>query len=621
MTCPNASQYFEAVQNPPVCFRDAELRQGAPVLNKRGVPILYAGNFAAVFHLRCPSRQEWAVKCFTREVPGLQQRYQAISAALKEAALPFMVDFHYLDQGMRIGSQWYPILKMRWVEGLALNQFVESALDKPKLLQQLADLWEKLARSLQGAGIAHGDLQHGNVLLIPGSKATALALRLIDYDGMYVTALAQKKPGEKGHANYQHPQRMRDGTYNASVDRFSHLVICCALRCLAVGGRSLWRPTYDSGENLLFREEDFRAPAQSALMRELWQLPDQEARDLLGHLVLASQGPLDQVPILDDVMFYGRSCALTAAQEQQVAALLGPATQRATALVPNGETIRSWSQHSSRKAMGRRWLRTAAATAVFLGVVVCLAALAWNGSRLPSQPQLGAKVESKVEPLPPATEAKPPVTRTTPPVPLPPLDPAWLAAVAKLPVKEQVQEVAKLLMKRNPKFKEGRVEYQFETQIRIEGTVRKETEYVTSLTFQASSDGVHDLSPLRAFPGLKQLSCRHKQLSDLGPLKGMPLISLDCNGSGVSDLSPLAGMKLINLSCNQTPVADLGPLRGMPLRKLDALGTKVTDLSPLQETSIKSLNFDVQIARDRAILKSIPTLETINGKEAAEVLN
>ena len=52
---------------------------------------------------------------------------------------------------------------------------------------------------------------------------------------MYVPALAGTRSGEVGHPAYQHPQRLREGIYNAEVDRFSHLVIYTAIRCLMVG--------------------------------------------------------------------------------------------------------------------------------------------------------------------------------------------------------------------------------------------------------------------------------------------------------------------------------------------------------------------------------------------------
>jgi thiamine kinase-like enzyme len=41
----------------------------------------------------------------------------------------------------------------------------------------------EIGRALNRAGVAHGDLQHGNILVANGKP------KLIDYDGMYVPAL------------------------------------------------------------------------------------------------------------------------------------------------------------------------------------------------------------------------------------------------------------------------------------------------------------------------------------------------------------------------------------------------------------------------------------------------
>ena len=67
-----------------------------------------------------------ALKCFTREVAGLQERYAKIDEHIGKAKLPFTVGFKYLAQGIRIRGQWYPILKMEWVEGFTLNEFVRN---------------------------------------------------------------------------------------------------------------------------------------------------------------------------------------------------------------------------------------------------------------------------------------------------------------------------------------------------------------------------------------------------------------------------------------------------------------------------------------------------------------
>src|SRR5262249_39286509 len=154
---------------------------------------------------------------------------------LSQVRLPFMVDFQFLEQGIRVQGQWYPVLKMQWVEGQTLNTFVRENLEKPQLLQLLCQLWVKLATRLREANLAHGDLQHGNVLLVPGAKAGTVSVKLVDYDGMCVPALELLKSMEVGHPSYQHPQRLREGTYGLHIDRFSHLVIYTALRSLLVG--------------------------------------------------------------------------------------------------------------------------------------------------------------------------------------------------------------------------------------------------------------------------------------------------------------------------------------------------------------------------------------------------
>jgi pimeloyl-ACP methyl ester carboxylesterase len=321
MIWPNATDYNAAVQNPQLCFRDDDLRRGQTVGDLFGLPRPHSGNFADVYQIQGADGQSWAVKCFTRPVPGLRTRYHAISEHLRQAQRAFMVEFHFLDEGICIRGQWHPLVKMRWVEGFRLNEFIREHLNKPALLDRLAQLWVRLTHELRDADMAHGDLQHGNVLLVPGSKGSSLALKLVDYDGMYVPALADRPSGEVGHPHYQHPQRLREGGYGRDMDRFSHLLIYTALCCLRRGGEELWQ-RYDNQENLLFREEDFRQPSQSRLLHELWAMPDREIRHLVGHLLLASQTTLQMVPTLDELISDGGLRPLSGSEEAQVDNLL-----------------------------------------------------------------------------------------------------------------------------------------------------------------------------------------------------------------------------------------------------------------------------------------------------------
>ena len=98
MAWPTSTEYFEAVQV-PASFSDPELKQGQVAANAIGLPRACTGNFADVYQFACPNQQTWAVKCFTREIPGLQERYQLLSDHLQKVRFPFTVDFHYQPQG------------------------------------------------------------------------------------------------------------------------------------------------------------------------------------------------------------------------------------------------------------------------------------------------------------------------------------------------------------------------------------------------------------------------------------------------------------------------------------------------------------------------------------------
>jgi hypothetical protein len=264
MHWPNAQDYNQAVLSAATRFLDAELRASQAVADAQGVARPHSGSFADVYQMYCPETgKHWAVKCFTKAVPGLAERYAALSAYLEHVRMPFAVDFEYLEPGIRVHFSWFPVIKMRWVPGVRLNDYVRDAVDKPAALDALLDVWVRMARRLREAGVGHGDLQHGNVLVIPGPHLGALAVKLVDYDGTCVPSLADRKPAEHGHPNFQHPQRLRGFGYGPEMDRFSMLTVAAALRCLRVGGRALWA-RYDTGDNLLFRGADFAAPPRSA---------------------------------------------------------------------------------------------------------------------------------------------------------------------------------------------------------------------------------------------------------------------------------------------------------------------------------------------------------------------
>jgi hypothetical protein len=351
MSWPLSQDYNEAVQNPAQCFSDPELRQGEAEINVLGLPAPRSGNFADVYAIVTGSRK-WAVKCFTWQIPGLQERYQQISLYLAQIKLPFMVNFTFLQRGIRVRNDWYPVLKMQWVEGLTLNQFVKSNLDKPKVLDLLCRLWLKLASRLREVNVAHCDLQHGNVLLVPGSKAGALQVKLVDYDGMCVPSLTMLKSIEVGHPAYQHPQRQREGIYSLEVDRFSHLVIYTALRGLIAGGKALW-DRHDDGDNLLFKPSDYGAPTKSRVYSELAQATGEDGRKLVQALIKSLAGPLDQVPLLESIVPQGPVQGIQARRPSAVPKP-GHAAQSADTFADLSGSTAAFSSPTSRAALSEK---------------------------------------------------------------------------------------------------------------------------------------------------------------------------------------------------------------------------------------------------------------------------
>ena len=90
-TWPSAVDYKDALQHPPLAFEDPLLQAGKVETNKMGVPRARAGNFANVYKMECPGDQTWAIKCFTRPVADLQERYARISEHLEKNRRRFAV--------------------------------------------------------------------------------------------------------------------------------------------------------------------------------------------------------------------------------------------------------------------------------------------------------------------------------------------------------------------------------------------------------------------------------------------------------------------------------------------------------------------------------------------------
>jgi serine/threonine protein kinase len=267
MPWPTPDEYSEALQCPELSFEDDDLRTGETVLTPLGLPRVASGNFACVYEVVNGNRS-FAVKCFLRSVHDQHQRYAQISQFVMTTNLTPMVAFDYQLKGIFIEGQWYPIVKMDWVDGLTLDHFARKNWSNKAEIDRVIRQFRQVVQGLQEVGVAHCDLQHGNIMVIGD------ALKLVDYDGMFVPAMAGQSSNELGHGNFQHLQRT-DKDFGPGLDNFSAWIIHYSLLLLKLDP-AFWQRHAGGDDCLLFRKADFLRPQQSRLMKEIaeHQVPD-----------------------------------------------------------------------------------------------------------------------------------------------------------------------------------------------------------------------------------------------------------------------------------------------------------------------------------------------------------
>ena len=188
---------------------------------------------------------KYAFKVFKKHAPDRRERYKQIHVHLENARSPAFVDFRFADRGVWASPEdgspgWFPALRMEWCRGETLDVALESEVRGDYDRDAWARAWLKLLAELRRTRTAHGDLQHGNVIVERNREMRLIEMRLIDYDGMFIPSMkGQLGAVESGHVAYQHPARQVDGRswFDEHIDGISGLVILTSLAGLT---RELW---------------------------------------------------------------------------------------------------------------------------------------------------------------------------------------------------------------------------------------------------------------------------------------------------------------------------------------------------------------------------------------------
>jgi serine/threonine protein kinase len=280
-TYPAPTDYFKAVQFPAQAFTLESLQKAKFASDGLGLPTLATGSSAVVFHAAV-DESPMALRCFIRNDASSRDRYGALGQYLSNHDLsPQVSATTWLDAAIQVNGATWPVLQMEWIDGRALDQYIDflTAGCNTGALAALADRWRELITRLQEAEFAHGDLQHGNILVDQEGQ-----LRLVDFDGVWIPALASKAaPTESGHQNYQHPRHHGPVAWGRWLDTFSALVIYLSLVALSKDP-GLWQPLYNS-KNLLFQQADFLPPFETQAWKHLAAVRDPEVDHLAGRLM------------------------------------------------------------------------------------------------------------------------------------------------------------------------------------------------------------------------------------------------------------------------------------------------------------------------------------------------
>lgn len=284
------------VQNPGQFFNDFELRT-ATTKKRPGVTTAWnwgSGGFGWVYRMVLPAGRTYAVKFFKVDDPSRDQRAGQITGFLKGLTPypSFLIEFSYVQRATRYKQN---VLKLEWVDGLELQVYIERRANDAAALLSVGQQLGSCVRELQRLGIAHGDLQQGNIL-VDGKNN----IRLVDYDGMYIPAFAGLKATEDGLPSCQHPGRSRS-VFNPRIDSFSALSLILTFRALAARP-DLGQMFPPGSDKLLFTSDDYRNPATSPLFTELVSSRDIGVRRLTDALSVWCRTDFAKIPELKAVL-------------------------------------------------------------------------------------------------------------------------------------------------------------------------------------------------------------------------------------------------------------------------------------------------------------------------------
>ena len=271
------SDIIIAIENKNHFVLDPFIRQGDFVKAANGHPLRYVGGFTAVFPFVI-NDEKWAFRCWHVEMGNEGKRFMTIADSISKANAKYLCDFAYSEDGIIVKGVKYPTTRMRWVDGQTIKEYICANAQDSIKLKTLAKRFLEMMQDMHKNHLAHGDLQHGNILVGKDEK-----LYLVDYDSFYCHALKGEKDIITGLPDYQHPARKNNKHASEKLDYFSELIIYLSIISIAKNPSLIDKYQVEGTERLLFSKEDFTDITNSNIYKDI-QLLGKDFQDLLNIL-------------------------------------------------------------------------------------------------------------------------------------------------------------------------------------------------------------------------------------------------------------------------------------------------------------------------------------------------
>ena len=283
MQYPLISEYVRAIQD--ASSNLDKLAHLVPVLDNHGEPYRSSGTFAVVFKMKDEQTGKcYALKCFTEEQEGRAEAYRQIADELEFVDSSYITSVKYLDKEIFVDSNCeedeFPVLLMDWIDGETMENYIAENYQYNYAMAMLCYRFCKMAAWLRSQPFAHGDIKPDNIMVRPDGSLT-----LVDYDGMFVSAMKGQKSPTIGTKDFSHPLRTVDD-FDETIDDFALASIALSLKAISLKPSLL--DEYGAADRLLFSAEDFRDLSKSRALAALQELMnDEEVNALLTLFLLA----------------------------------------------------------------------------------------------------------------------------------------------------------------------------------------------------------------------------------------------------------------------------------------------------------------------------------------------